>query len=308
MRMGASVTTPGGTGANPGARSSYFTSRQRSRRLRRAVTWALLFVGLIWFMFPLLWVISSSLKTYAEFNRIPPTVLPQNPQWGNYPEAWARVPFGRFFVNTAIITVVNIVGTLISCALPAYGFSRLRFRGRNFVFSLMLATMMLPWWVTLIPTYIIFRQLRWIDTWLPLTVPAFFGSASSTFLMRQFFLTLPRELDEAAELDGASKFGILWRILLPLTKPVLATIAIFTFMSNWDSYLQPLIYIHRPELFTISIGLAFLRLAVSATVGDPIQALVMAATVFTSLPLITIFFVGQKYFVRGIALTGRTGT
>jgi len=167
---------------------------------------------------------------------------------------------------------------------------------------------MLPWWVTLIPTYIIFRQLHWIDTWLPLTVPAFFGSASSIFLMRQFFLTLPRELDEAAELDGASKFGILWRILLPLTKPVLATIAIFTFMHNWDSYLQPLIYIPRSELFTISIGLAFLRLAVSATVGDPIQALVMAATVFTSLPLMIIFFLGQKYCGRGIARTGRTGT
>jgi multiple sugar transport system permease protein len=139
-------------------------------------------------------------------------------------------------------------------------------------------------------------------------VPAFLGSAGSIFLMRQFFLTLPRELDEAAELDGASKLSIFWRILMPLSKPILATITIFTFMGVWNNYLQPLIYVHRPELFPISIGLAFLRIAVSAEVGDPIQGLVMAASVFTSLPLIITFFLGQKYFIRGIALTGRTGT
>jgi len=212
-------------------------------------------------------------------------------------------------VNTILITTINIVGTLLSCSSVGYGFARLQFRGRDQAFAVMLATMMLPWWVTLIPTYIVFRQLHWIDTWLPLTVPSFFGgSASSIFLIRQFFLTLPRDLDEAAELDGCGKVGILWRILLPLMKPVLATIGIFTFIGNWNSYLQPLIYLHRSELFPVSIGLQFLRQAVSARISEPIQGLVMAATVFTSLPLIIIFFLGQNYFVRGIALTGRTGT
>ena len=212
-------------------------------------------------------------------------------------------------MNTILITTINIVGTLLSCSSVGYGFARLQFRGRDQAFAVMLATMMLPWWVTLIPTYIVFRQLHWIDTWLPLTVPSFFGgSASSIFLIRQFFLTLPRDLDEAAELDGCGKVGILWRILLPLMKPVLATIGIFTFIGNWNSYLQPLIYLHRSELFPVSIGLQFLRQAVSARISEPIQGLVMAATVFTSLPLIIIFFLGQNYFVRGIALTGRTGT
>ena len=286
----------------------YFVSKRRSRAIRKVLTWLGLIIGFIWFMYPLLWTVSGSLKTYADFNRIPPSLFPSEIRWQNYPDAWNRVPFDRFFTNTVIITVVNIVGTLLSCTLAGYGFARLEFRGKDTAFGLMLSTMMLPWWVTLIPTYIIFRQLGWIDTWLPLTVPAFFGSASSIFLIRQFFLTLPRELDEAAELDGCSKFGILWWVLLPLMKPVLATIGIFTFIGNWNNYLQPLIYLHRPELFPVSIGLQFLRLAVSAVVSEPIQGLVMAATVFTSAPLIIIFFLGQNYFVRGIALTGRTGT
>lgn len=290
------------------SRGIYFVSKRRKQRIRKLVAWTGLIIGFVWFMYPLLWTFSSSLKTYADFNRIPPSILPSTIRWENYPEAWVRVPFARFYINTIIITVVNIVGTLLSCALVGYGFARLQFRGRNIAFALMLSTMMLPWWVTLIPTYIIFRELRWIDTWLPLTVPAFFGSASSIFLIRQFFLTLPRELDEAAELDGCSKFGILWRVLLPLMKPVLATIGIFTFIGNWNNYLQPLIYLHRSELFPISIGLQFLRQAVSADTAEPIQGLVMAATVFTSMPLIIIFFLGQNYFVRGIALTGRTGT
>ena len=297
--------------STPTMKLTYFGSKRRARRIRAWVTWTLLTVGFMWFMFPLLWMLSGSLKSYKDYNRVPPTLLPSTPIWRNYPLAWERVPFALFYRNTIILAAINVVGTVLSCSLAAYGFARLEFRGRDALFALMLSTMMLPWWVTLIPTYLVFRQLQWIDTWLPLTVPSFFGGASSIFLMRQFFLTLPRELDEAAELDGCGKFGIYMRILLPLCKPVLATIAIFQFMGTWNSYLQPLIYLHRPELFTVGIGLAFMRaqLAEAAFGGwtEPIQALVMAAGVFTSLPLITVFFVGQKYFVRGIALTGRTG-
>ena len=289
--------------------TSYFGSRRRTQFVRRSVTWILLGMGFLWFVFPLAWLILGSLKSFKDLNAIPIRFVPTAWLWDNYVKAWTRVPFGKFYVNTIIITTTNVVGILVSCSLGGYGFARLQFHGRDLLFFLMLSTMMLPWWVTLIPTYLVFRQLGWIDSWLPLMVPSFFGSASAIFLTRQFFMTLPRELDEAAELDGCSRFGIFWRILLPLSRPVLATISIFTFMGSWNSYLQPLIYLHRPELFTLSLGLQFLRIAAAAYTGtpEPIQALVMAAGVFTSIPLIAIFFVGQKYFVQGIALTGRTG-
>jgi ABC-type glycerol-3-phosphate transport system permease component len=221
------------------------------------------------------------------------------------------MPWGRFFVNSVILVSINIIGITLSCSLAAYAFARLRFWGRDVAFAVLLSTMMLPGWVTLIPRFIIFREMGWINTWLPLSVPSFFGAGSSIFLIRQFFLTLPRELDEAATLDGCNEFGIYWRIMLPLSKPVLATVSIFTFMSIWNSFLIPLIYLHRQDLFTVSIGLAFLRNAITVdTAGEqamPVQALLLAAAVFTSVPPIVVFFVGQKYFVRGIALTGRSG-
>jgi len=276
--------------------------------LRRVVVYVLLSIGFVWFSFPLLWMVLGSFKTYADLSTIPPRVWPSKFYWQNYPDAWTIVPFGRYFINTIIITVVNIVGILGSCSLVAYGFARQRFWGRNFFFAMMLSTMMLPSWVTLIPQFLVFHAIGWVNTWYPLTVPAFFAtSASYIFLMRQFFLTLPIELDEAAELDGCSKFGIYWRILMPLCGPILATIMIFTFISNWNNFFGPLIYIHRAELYTVAIGLAFLRNAISLDSGEPVQALLLAASVFCSLPLLVIFFIGQKYFVRGIALTGRTG-
>jgi multiple sugar transport system permease protein len=287
---------------------TYFSSKKRKKRFRAVLTWALLLAGLAWFMFPLLWMVSSSLKSFQDLNTFPTRFLPSTLVWSNYREAWERVPFDLFFRNTLILAAINVIGTVLSSSVVAYGFSRLEFRGRDFLFAVMLSTMMLPWWVTLIPTYLIFRRLEWIDSWLPLTVPSFLGSASRIFLLRQFFLTLPRELDEAAEIDGCSKLGIFWRILVPLCKPVLATIAIFTFMGTWNSYLQPLIYLHRPELFTVSIGLQFLDQAANREFSaEPVEALIMAAGVFTSVPLLLVFFLGQNYFVKGIALTGRTG-
>ena len=181
--------------------AGYFGSKRIARRVSACVTWTLLCLGFLWFMFPLLWMVSGSLKSYADLNRIPPTLLPTRIVWENYPDAWARVPFSLFFRNTLVIAVLSVLGLLLSSSLAAYGFSRLKWHGRDLLFSLMLGTMMLPWWVTLIPSYLIFRQLEWIDTWLPLIVPSFLGGASSIFLMRQFFRTLPNELDEAAELD-----------------------------------------------------------------------------------------------------------
>jgi ABC-type glycerol-3-phosphate transport system permease component len=289
---------------------SLLKSKRLRARIQKGVSYTLLFCGFVWFAFPLAWMVLGSFKPFVDFAEMPMKFLPSSWHSENYSAAWTTVPFGMFFRNSFILAALNIVGVIFSCSLAAFGFSRLQFWGRNAAFAILLATMMLPSWVTLIPQFMIFRDLGWINTWLPLTVPSFLGGGSSIFLMRQFFLTLPRELDEAAKLDGCNEFGIYARILMPLCMPVVATISIFTFLGVWDSFLIPLIYLHKQELFTVAIGLAFMQNAVtqSSTAAQmPIQALVMAAGVFSSAPSILIFFIGQRYFVRGIALTGRTG-
>ena len=290
---------------------SFMRGKRTRARIQKIVAYFFLCLGFLWFSFPLVWMVLGSFKPFADLALYPPKLLPT--QWRpiNYAHAWTTVPFSLFFRNSFILAAINITGVILSSSLAAYGFSRLRFWGRDIAFGVLLATMMLPGWVTLIPQFMIFRDLGWINTWLPLTVPAFLGSGSGIFLMRQFFLTLPRELDEAAKLDGCNELGIYARVLLPLCNPVIATVAIFTFIGNWDSFLIPLIYLHKQELFTVAIGLAFLRNAVIGEAGSidpiPVQSLLLAAGVFASIPPIAIFFVGQRYFVRGIALTGRTG-
>jgi multiple sugar transport system permease protein len=284
---------------------SWTRSRVFQRYLRQVVSYALLLMGLAWFMYPLAWMFLGSFKTFADINQIPPKLLPSSLYLGNYPKAWVNVPFAQYFLNTSTIVALSVVGDLLSSSLVGFGFSRLRFWGRNFLFGLMLSTMMLPFWVIIIPQFIIYRRLGFVNTWVPLILPSYFGVASYIFLMRQFFLTLPVELDEAAELDGCGKVGIYARILMPLCKPVLAAITIFTFMSTWNNFIMPVIYLSNPKLYTVSIGLAFLRYEVAQ--GEPTQGLLMAATVFTSLPMVAVFFLGQRYMVRGITLTGRAG-
>ena len=285
---------------------SWSKSRTTQRRLRDLLAYLLLAVGLVWFIFPLVWVVLSSLKTFQDFNQIPARLLPSELYLGNYPRAWNSVPFGIFFLNTTIIVALCVVGELVSASLVGYGFSRLRFWGRNFLFMILLSTMMLPFWVTIIPRFLLYKEIGWIGTWLPLIVPSYFANPIYVFLMRQFFMTLPPELDDAAKIDGCNELGIFWRILLPLTKPVLATIAIFAFINVWTDFVKQVIYLSQESKYTVAIGLAFLRWQIAQ--GDPIPGLLMAATVFTSLPMIAVFFIGQKYMVRGIALTGRTGT
>jgi ABC-type glycerol-3-phosphate transport system permease component len=287
--------------------TSWTQSRALQRRLRVIISYSLLVLGFIWFMYPLAWMVLGSLKTVADFFQLPPRFFPSSLHVRNYPDAWTIVPFGRYFLNTIAITLINVVGIYFSCSIVAYSFARLRFPGRTVLFAVMLSTIMLPGWVTVIPTYIIFQKLGWIDSWYPLTVPAFFGSAVYIFLMRQFFLTIPKELDEAAELDGCGKVGIYWHIVMPLSKPVLITVVLFVFISTWNSFFGPLIYIHTPDLFPVSIGLAFMRAAMTAMAGQPVQGLLLAASVFTSIPPIVAFLLGQNYFVRGITLTGRSG-
>jgi ABC-type glycerol-3-phosphate transport system permease component len=286
--------------------TSWSKSTTTQRRLRDLLAYTLLAVGFVWFIFPLFWVVMSSLKTFEDFNQFPVRFFPSELYLGNYPRAWNSVPFGIFFLNTTIIVALCVVGELVSASLVGYGFSRLRFWGRNFLFMILLSTMMLPFWVTIIPRFLLYKEIGWIGTWLPLIVPSYFANPIYVFLMRQFFMTLAPELDDAAKIDGCNELGIFWRILLPLTKPVLATIAIFAFINVWTDFVKQVIYLSQESKYTVAIGLAFLRWQIAQ--GDPVPGLLMAATVFTSLPMIVVFFIGQKYMVRGIALTGRTGT
>ena len=268
---------------------------------------AILSTALVWgvallFLIPFLWMISSSLKPNYQIFEVPPRWFPNPPQWDNYTEALTTLPFDRYMVNTAIITALTIVGHVVSCTLIAYAFARLRAPGRDVLFLLVLATMMLPYPVTMVPLYVLFKQLGWINTFLPLTVPAFFGSAFYIFLLRQFFLTIPPDFEDAAIIDGANTLQILWRVILPLSMPAVATVAIFTFQAAWNDFLAPLIYLQKPELYTVTLGLQFFRSTYTTN-----WAYLMAASLVTSLPVIVVFFVAQRYFIEGITLSGVKG-
>jgi ABC-type glycerol-3-phosphate transport system permease component len=234
-------------------------------------------------------------------------MFPEVPQWKNYADVFRLAPFGRFILNTVIITAFAMVGQILSASAVAYGFSRFRFPGRDALFFVVLSTMMLPWQVTIVPTFLLFRYLGWINTYLPLIVPSFFGGgAFYIFLLRQFFTTIPRDLDEAAKLDGASSVRIFWNILLPLAKPAIATVAIFAFIEHWNEFIGPLIYLNSPEKFTVSIGLRHFT-SNPFSDNEPREAILMAASLIVALPPLVLFFTAQKYFVRGIVTTGLKG-
>jgi len=251
---------------------------------------------------PLVWMVSSSLKSNNEIFIYPPHLIPAHPLWRNYPAALQYIDFWRYFANSLTIAAFNVVGTVFSCTLTAYSFARLRWKGRNVLFAVCMATLMLPFQVQMIPLYIIFRHLGWIGTFLPLIVPPFFGNALYIFLLRQFLLTIPRDLSEAASIDGAGEFGIFWRIIVPLIKPALAAVSLFAFLDAWQDFLAPLIYLDNPATFTLSLGLQ-LYYSVHATAW----AYLMCASVVFTLPAIIIFFFAQKTFIQGITLTGVKG-
>lgn len=274
----------------------------------RTGMYAIVFALCVMFGFPLFWTAMSSLKTIPEMFAFPPVLIPAVPQWSNY---WTVLnisyPVGRWFLNSVLIGLLTTIGSLITAALVAYSLARFNYRGRDVLFMITLATMMLPAQVTLIPQFVLFYKLGWINTILPLWVPHWFGGgAFAIFLMRQFFLTLPRDLDEAALIDGAGYFRIFWLILLPLCKPVLATLAIITIIASWSDFLGPLIYLNSPEKFTVSVGLQFFN-AVPEVGGEPMQHLLMAACIMSMIPIIVIFFFGQRFFVQGIVMSGIKG-
>lgn len=282
-------------------------TNQGRRRVVDGLWYAMLGLMSLLFIFPFFWTVSSSLKEVSELYTFPPKMLPAVPQWENYARVVEKVPFVQWMGNSLFIVVLSTAGIVLTASLAAYGFARFEFRGKHVIFLLTLATMMLPAQVTLIPQFILFHALGWINTHNPLWVPYWFGGgAFSIFLLRQFIMTLPRELDEAATIDGAGPFRVFWSVLMPLMKPALATVAVIAAIARWNDFVEPLIYLNSPELFTIAIGLNYFK-SVPESAGLPMEHLLMAASVMTIVPIIGLFFVAQRYFVQGIALSGIKG-
>jgi len=269
------------------------------RRLHAALGTLAAVVVAILFLLPLFWMVSSSLKPNYQVLESPPRWLPHPIVWSNYPEALTYVPFGRYALNTLFIAGMVILGHVLSCTLVAYGFARFRAPGKNALFVVLLATMMLPYPVTMVPLYILFSRLGWVNSFWPLIVPAFFGSPFYIFLLRQFFLTLPAELEDAARVDGANTLQTIWHIILPASRPAMATVAIFSFQATWNDFLPPLIYLHDQAKYTISLGLSFFR-----STYDVRWGYLMAASLVTMLPVVILFFLAQRLFIQGITLTG----
>jgi ABC-type glycerol-3-phosphate transport system permease component len=283
-------------------KSRHLSGYPTQQGLPAPLVYLLVGIGSAFFLLPLFWMVSSSLKPNYQVLEVPPRWLPNPVQWSNYPEALTYVPFGRFAINTFVIAAFTIVGHVLSCTVVAYGFARLQAPGKETLFLVLLATMMLPYPVTMIPIYVGFKSIGWINTFFPLIVPAFFGNPFYIFLLRQFFLTIPPDLEEAARIDGANTLQTIWHVILPLVGPAMATVAIFTFQEAWRDFLPPLIYLHDQTKYTVSLGLSFFR-----SNYDIRWSYLMAASLVTMLPVVIVFFVAQKSFIEGITLTGIKG-
>jgi ABC-type glycerol-3-phosphate transport system permease component len=256
-------------------------------------------------MLPFYWAVIGSLKQVTEVRQIPLVWWPAVPQWSNFLSVWQTQFFPNWVMNSVFLTVVATTGTVVSSSLAGYAFARFRFPGRSLLFTITLATLMLPAYVLLIPNYMLFWKLGWLNTYLPLTVPFWFGSGFFIFLFRQFFMTIPMDLDEAAKIDGASPPRIFWSIMMPLSAPVFATAAIIEGIARWNDFLRPLIILNQPQNFPLSVGLRYFWV----NPGDslPKDHLLMAASVIMTLPVIILFFIGQRSFVRGVVMSGIKG-
>ncbi|MEJ7901500.1 MAG: carbohydrate ABC transporter permease [Thermomicrobiales bacterium] len=274
---------------------------RRNRKLRGVGTelffYILMTVLAVIFLAPLAWMITSSLKVERDVMATPPTFFPRAFEWQNYRDVWEVIP--RFLWNSVKLAALNVVGVLFVTSLAAYAFARMQFRGRDVAFSILLSTLMVPGIVTLIPLYIIYREIGWVDTHYPLWVPRVLHSVFAIFLLRQFFKQIPQDLEDAARLDGASTFEIYWRIMLPQVMPALAAVAIFTFLDSWNDLFGPLIFLNSPELQTLPVALKLFQ----GEYFSQVSVLMAAATV-SIIPVVLVFFAAQKYFLRGIVLTG----
>ena len=273
---------------------------QPLRRLFELIgTQLLLVLGAIVFALPFVWMVSTSLKADRQIFAFPPIWVPDPFIWGNFPAVFIYAPMHLYFFNTLLIALAHVFGAVFTCSLAAYGFARLRAPGRDLIFMVMVSQMMIPYIVMLVPLYLLFAELEWIDTFYPLTIPAMLGTPFYIFMLRQFFLTIPMELEEAAIIDGASRLRIWWTIVLPLAKPALATVAIFSFMFAWNDFTGPLIFLNSREKFTLSLGLQAFMFE-RRTMWGPL----MAASTMMIMPILIVFFLAQKHFIQGIALTG----
>lgn len=281
-------------------------NKETSRPSGKVWNWLstiLLFVMAFIMVMPFVWLVSSSLKSQTQIFSYPPQWIPDPFHFENYSKALTIKPFGLYLVNTLKIVFLNVIAVVFSSSLVAYGFARINFPGRDFWFGIVMATLFLPYAVLIVPSFMIFTQLGWVDTILPLTVPLFFGGgAFNIFLLRQFFRTIPEELADAARIDGCSEFGIYWRIMMPLARPALITVGIFTFLNAWNDLLGPIIYLRSPQNFTVAVGLSSFRSTL-----DVSWDLQLAATTAVIVPVVVLFFFTQRYFIKGIVMTGLKG-
>ena len=301
------ITKPvaGAAASQPVTQPALLARQSVQRRLGAAAIYAVLIGMSILFLIPLAWMLSTALKTPGEIFLWPPKWIPDTLLWSNFTRVFTAVPFGHYIRNTLVIVFWNIIGNVASCSLVAFGFARLRFPGRNLLFGVLIATLMIPGTVLMIPTFILFKNLGWYNTYLPLIVPSFFGSAFFIFLLRQYMLTLPLDLDDAARIDGANWLQILLQIILPLCKAPLTIIIVFTFMGQWNDLMGPLIYVNDPDKYTVAVGLAMFKSATMATRTD--WSALMAASLMSILPAMVIYYFAQRHLIGGIASVGLKG-
>jgi ABC-type glycerol-3-phosphate transport system permease component len=274
--------------------------RSSQQLLKNLALYPLTLIGAAIMLTPLLWLLSSSLKSTNLIFIFPPQWIPNPVRFANYGDVFRAIPFAQFTLNTVIVTGLALLGQLLTASLVAFGFARLRFPGRDLLFLVLLGTIMIPYHITLIPTFVLFRLLGWLDTWLPLIVPYWFGGgAFFIFLLRQFFMRLPLELDDAAYIDGATIFGVYWRIILPQAKPALGVVAVFSFLNHWNDFFGPLIYLNSVEKYTLAIGINLFR-SFQTTEWN----LLMAASVMITLPCILLYALAQRFFIQGVVFTG----
>ena len=280
--------------------NSYYQNRKTTVKF---LIYMMLLGGTVFALLPLYWLVRSSLMDTVQIFEMPPVWVPHPIHWDNYAQALTILPFARYFLNTALIVAGVVAGTLISSSISAFAFARLKWKGRDTVFGILMTGMMLPFAVTLIPTFIGWSALGLTDTYAPLIIPAWFGGGmANVFLLRQFYTTLPQDLDEAAIMDGASAFTIFLKVVLPLSKSALIVVGLFAFMGAWNDFLGPLVYISTPDKYTVALGLRQFQGMYNAE-----WHLMMAASAVVILPAIIVYFIGQRYFMDGIALTGIKG-
>lgn len=279
-------------------------SQKKNKLLSRTLTYIVLILAAVICLFPFLWMISTSFKPMSDIYKMPPTLIPEHGTIENFIEGWKGANFQMYFKNTAVITLLATVGTVFSSSIVAYGFARFQSRMSKFLFMVLLGTMMLPTQVTLIPQYLLFYKMGMVDTIWPLVIPSWLGGgAFNIFLFIQFFRTLPKELDEAAKIDGANSLQIFMRILLPAVKPVMLAVLVMALVFNWNDFFNPLIYLNSNEKFTIAIGLQFFK----GSQGNVQVGQMMAMALFSLLPVLIVFGTCQKYFIQGIKMSGLKG-